>query len=61
MENLAELLIASGAFGLAGLYLFIVSRFIREGERETSALEAPSVNRPHTAVPAMRNSAAHAH
>jgi len=35
MASPLELLIVVGAFGIVSIYLFIVSRFIREAETET--------------------------
>jgi len=34
-----EILIVFGAFGIVGVYLFIVSRFLREAEAETKRFE----------------------
>jgi len=39
MVNLVELLIVLGAFGIVGVYLFVVSRFIGEAEAETKRVE----------------------
>jgi hypothetical protein len=39
MAGPVELLIVAGGFGIVGVYLFIVSRFLREAEAETNRLE----------------------
>ena len=39
MVGPTEILIVLGAFGIVGVYLFIVSRFLREAEAETKRLE----------------------
>jgi hypothetical protein len=39
MAGPVELLIVAGAFGIVGIYLFVVSRFLREAEAETKRLE----------------------
>jgi hypothetical protein len=45
MAGPIELLIVAGVFGIVGIYLFILSRFIRETEAETKRLEdAPKGN-----------------
>jgi hypothetical protein len=40
MAGPVELLIVAGAFGIVGVYLYIVSRFIREAEAGTKQMEA---------------------
>jgi hypothetical protein len=40
MIGFGELLIVVLGFGLPGIYLFIVSRFIQESERATTELDA---------------------
>ena len=39
MAGPVELLIVAGGFSIVGVYLFIVSRFLREAEAETKRLE----------------------
>jgi len=40
MAGPIELLIVAGAFCIVGVYLFVVSRFLREAEAETKRFEA---------------------
>ena len=47
MAGPIELLIALGAFGIVGAYLFIVSRFLREAEAETKRLETTERGASH--------------
>ncbi len=61
MENLVELFIVAGAFGLVGSYLFIISRFIKKDEHGTSQLASPPVSRFQESAPALGRAAAHAH
>ena len=42
-----EILIVLGAFGIVGVYLFIVSRFLREAEAETKRFEDVQKGAPH--------------
>jgi hypothetical protein len=42
-----EILIVLGAFGIVGVYLFIVSRFLREAEAETKQLEGMQKGASH--------------
>jgi hypothetical protein len=35
MLGLVEILIVAGAFGIVGVYLYVVSRLLREAEAET--------------------------
>ena len=39
MAGPIEILIVFGAFGIVGVYLFIVSRFLREAEAEMKRFE----------------------
>jgi hypothetical protein len=39
MAGPVELLIVAAGFGIVGVYLFIVSRFLREAEAETKRVE----------------------
>jgi len=39
MAGAIELLIVAAGFGIVGVYLFIVSRFLREAEAETKRLD----------------------
>jgi hypothetical protein len=47
MAGPVELLIVAGAFGIVGIYLFILSRFIRETEAETKWLEGDPKGNSH--------------
>jgi hypothetical protein len=42
MAGPVELMIVAGAFGIVGVYLYIVSRFIRAAEAETPRVEPKS-------------------
>lgn len=47
MASPLELLIVAGAFGIVGVYLLIVSRFIHEAEEETARTEREQSAVPH--------------
>jgi len=47
MAGPVELLIVAGTFGVVGVYLFILSRFLREAEAETKRLESAEKGASH--------------
>jgi hypothetical protein len=47
MAGAIELLIVAAGFGIVGVYLFIVSRFLREAEAETKRLDVAERGSSH--------------
>ena len=47
MAGAIELLIVAAGFGIVGVYLFIVSRFLREAEEETKRLDGAEKGGSH--------------
>jgi len=58
---IVPILIVVGVFGLIGVYLYIVSRFIRESERPSTRDGGPAPAPRQQESPSFAGRAAHAH